>query len=247
MTSRASSSGDDRPGPSRTPRAPRAAAFFDMDKTLIAENSGSVYMKERFRKGEIGPAELAQGAFDYLRYKLGVLDLLESTRSLMADLAGRRESEVDEEGRRFCEERIFPLVYPGALESVRRHQARGDLVCIVSGSMGFVVNPLAAHLGIEYAIHSRIEERDGRLTGEVVEPLCFEEGKIHWLKAFIEERGIDLARSWFYTDSITDRPLLEQVGHPVVVNPDPRLYRLARRRGWPVRLFSLGGQQESAA
>ena len=218
-----------------------------MDKTLIAENSGSVYMKRRYREGEIGAVELARGAFDYLRYKLGVLDLVESTRAMMSGLAGREVAEVYEEARALCEESIFPLVYPGALERVRHHEARGDLVCIVSGSMGFVVDPLAAHLGIEHVIHTRVEQNEGRLTGEVVEPLCFEEGKVYWLGEFIEEHGIDLARSWFYSDSITDLPLFEEVGHPVAVNPDPRLYRLARRRGWPIRLFDLGDAQEQAS
>ena len=217
----------------------KVAAFFDMDKTLISENSGSVYMKSRYREGKIGAVQLARGAYAYLRYKLGRLDLLESTRGLMVPLAGREVMEVWAEGQSLCEESIFSLVYPGALERVRHHQARGDLVCIVSGSMGFIVDHVAAHLDIDHAIYTRVEERAGRLTGEVVEPLCFERGKLHWLREFIQEHEIDLARSWFYSDSITDLPLLEEVGHPIAVNPDPRLARLARRRGWPIRLFDL--------
>jgi phosphoserine phosphatase len=71
----------------------------------------------------------------------------------------------------------------------------------------------------------------------VIEPICFEEGKIYWLEQFIDEQAIDLAKSWFYTDSITDLPLLDLVGHPVAVNPDPLLYRQAVRRRWPVRFF----------
>ena len=86
-------------------------------------------------------------------------------------------------------------------------------------------------------VYTRLEVEDGLFTGRVVEPICFEEGKIFWLKKLIEDQNIDLARSWFYTDSITDIPLLDRVGHPVVVNPDPLLYRTALRRRWPVRLF----------
>jgi HAD superfamily hydrolase (TIGR01490 family) len=212
------------------------AAFFDMDKTLIAENSASVYMKRRYRDGKIGAVQLALA---YLRYKLGLLDLVESTRGLMVPLAGREVVEVWAEGQALCEESIFSLVYPGAVERVRHHQTRGDLVCIVSGSMGFVVDHVAAHLDIDHAIYTRVEEKAGRLTGEVVEPLCYERGKLYWLREFIQEHEIDLSKSWFYSDSITDLPLLEEVGHPVAVNPDPRLYRLARRRGWPIRLFDL--------
>jgi HAD superfamily hydrolase (TIGR01490 family) len=217
----------------------RVGAFFDMDKTLIADNSGSIYMKKRYQDGEIGLVELARGAFTYLRYKAGIFDMLKSTRAMTRDLKGRQESEFLAEGRLLCEEAMVPLIYPEAVAAVRSHQERGDLVCIVSGSMGFVVDPLAAHLGIEFSIFTQLETKDGRLTGEIVEPLCFGEGKVHWIQQLVEQQGIDLARSWFYTDSVTDRPLLDRVGHPVAVNPDPLLYRLAVRRGWPIRLFTL--------
>jgi phosphoserine phosphatase len=79
---------------------------------------------------------------------------------------------------------------------------------------------------------------DGLFTGRVVEPICFEDGKIYWLRRFIEEHGVDLAKSYFYTDSVTDLPLLDLVGHPVVTNPDPLLYRQAIKRCWPVRIFT---------
>ena len=97
--------------------------------------------------------------------------------------------------------------------------------------------PLARRLGIEHMLYTRLEVEDGRFTGRVVEPICFEEGKIYWIREFIEEHGVDLAKSFFYTDSVTDMPLLDMVGHPVVVNPDPLLYRRALRRRWPVRFF----------
>ena len=217
----------------------RVAAFFDMDKTIIAENSGSVYMKHLFRQGEVGAFDLAIGLVAYLRYKLGMLDIEASTRSLVIGLKGRTASDLIEEGRTLCAQEIVPLIYPAAAATIRDHQKKGDLVCIVSGSLGFVVEPVAAHLGVQHMIHSQLEMEDGRVTGELVQPLCFEEGKLYWLRDFIRHHQIDLARSWFYSDSVTDRPLLEQVGHPVAVNPDPRLYVLALRRGWPVRLFEL--------
>ena len=92
-------------------------------------------------------------------------------------------------------------------------------------------------LVMEHSLHTHMEVQDGVLTGRVVQPICFGEGKIYWLQQLIESEQVDLARSYFYTDSITDVPLLDLVGHPVVVNPDPLLYRHARRRRWPVRYF----------
>ena len=120
---------------------------------------------------------------------------------------------------------------------MREHEAAGHVVAIVSGATKFVVRPLAARLGIRHMLYTRLEVEDGAFTGRVIEPICFEEGKIYWLQQFIEEQAIDLAKSYFYTDSITDRPLLDLVGHPVAVNPDPLLYREAVRRSWPVRFF----------
>jgi phosphoserine phosphatase len=102
-----------------------------------------------------------------------------------------------------------------------------------------LVEPLAKSLDVAHVLCTELESVDGVLTGRCIEPVCLEEGKVHWLEGFIEEHDIDLARSWFYTDSITDLPVLELVGHPIAINPDPRLYHTAVRRGWPVRLFDV--------
>jgi len=111
------------------------------------------------------------------------------------------------------------------------------VVAIVSGATAFVVRPIAARLGIEHILYTRLEVDNGLFTGRVIEPICFEEGKIYWLQQFIDEHEIDLAKSYFYTDSISDLPLLDLVGHPVATNPDPVLYRTAVKRRWPVRFF----------
>jgi putative phosphoserine phosphatase/1-acylglycerol-3-phosphate O-acyltransferase len=155
----------------------------------------------------------------------------------MHELEGRSEAELMAEAAELFDRVILPLVYPDAVEAIRWHQDQGHEVCIVSGAARFVVEPLARHLGIEHALYTRLDVKNGLFTGRVVEPICFEEGKIYWLQQFIDEQRIDLAKSWFYTDSVTDRPLLDLVGHPMVVNPDPLLYRLAVRRHWPVRFY----------
>jgi putative phosphoserine phosphatase/1-acylglycerol-3-phosphate O-acyltransferase len=132
---------------------------------------------------------------------------------------------------------VARTIYPRAAELVREHETKGHVVALVSGATKFVVRPLAERLGVRHFLYTRLEVENGLFTGRVVEPICFEEGKIYWIQHFIEQQGIDLARSFFYTDSITDLPLLDLVGHPVVVNPDPLLYRTAVRRRWPVRFF----------
>jgi HAD superfamily hydrolase (TIGR01490 family) len=227
---------------------PRVGAFFDMDKTLIAQNSGTLLMKYRYERGEIGNLDLLKGVAVYLQYKLGVLDIRSWAQSVLAEYRGKREAEIEEQALEWFDAWVEPSLYPEAEKLVREHDAAGHVVAIVSGATKFVVRPLAARLGIRHMLYTRLEVEDGCFTGRVVDPICFEEGKIYWLQQLIEEEGIDLAKSYFYTDSITDRPLLDLVAHPIAVNPDPMLYREAARRGWPVRFFTPPSRvQRSAA
>jgi HAD superfamily hydrolase (TIGR01490 family) len=223
--------------PAHRPARPRVGAFFDMDKTLIAQNSGNLYMKYRYQRGEMTRWDLLRGLGAYLRYKAGVLDIQAFTREAMKEFQGQSERALVREANRWFREMVEPTIYPEAERLVKQHQAEGHMVAIVSGATKFVVRPLAERLGIRHFLYTRLEVERGRFTGRVIEPICFEEGKIYWLQQFIEEHGIDLAKSWFYTDSITDLPLLDLVGHPVVTNPDPFLYRTAVKRRWPVRFF----------
>jgi len=224
------------------PRSPlsgrRVGAFFDMDKTLICENSGSLYMKYRYERGELSGWDLVKGLGAYLQYKAGVLDIDHWTKGMMAQFKGESVAELEEEAQTWFEAMVAETIYPEAAEAVRGHLDAGHVVAIVSGSTRFVVKPLAERLGIEHILYTQLEVESGLFTGRVIEPICFEEGKIYWLQQFIESHDIDLAKSWFYTDSITDLPLLDLVGHPVVTNPDPFLYREAVRRRWPVRVFT---------
>ncbi len=208
-----------------------------MDKTLIAENSGSLYMKYRYQRGDIGAWELAKGLGAYIRYKLGALDIRAWTANMMVQFKGQKEIDLAREAREWFGEMVEETIYPEAEGLIREHRQQGHVVAIVSGATKFVVEPLAERLGVDHLIYTRLEVENGLFTGRVIDPICFEEGKIYWLQQFIEEEGIDLAKSWFYTDSVTDLPLLELVGHPVVTNPDPLLYRTAIKRHWPVRVF----------
>ncbi len=217
---------------------PRVGAFFDMDKTLIAENSGTLLMKHRYRRGEIGNIDLVKGAAIYLQYKLGVLDIRSWAQSVLASYRGQSEALLEQQAREWFDEQVAATLYPEAVQLVREHEAAGHVVAIVSGATKFIVRPLAERLGIHHMLYTRLEVEDGCFTGRVIDPICFEEGKIYWLQQLIEEEGIDLAKSYFYTDSITDRPLLNLVAHPIAVNPDPMLYREAVRRNWPVRFFT---------
>ena len=215
-----------------------------MDKTLISENSGGLYLKYRYDRGEISGMEVLKGIAAYVQYKLGILDMRNWTRDTMQQFKGQREQDLIAEAAEGFNDLVAASLYVEAEGLVRKHLEAGHVVAIVSGATRFVVEPLAERLGIDHFLYTRLEVEDGLFTGRVDEPICYGEGKIYWLGQLVEEQDIDLARSWFYTDSITDKPLLDIVGYPVVVNPDPLLYREAVRRRWPVRMLTPPVREE---
>lgn len=223
----------------------RVGALFDMDKTIIAENSASLYMRHRYERGEVTGLELLKGLGAYLRYKVGILDVQAWTKSMMVEFKGRKEIDLARQGRELFNDLVRETIFPEAERLIADHHASGHAVAIVSGATRFIVEPMAEHLGVGNILCTRLEAENGVLTGRVLEPLCFDEGKIYWVQKFVEDEKVDLARSYFYTDSVTDLPLLELVGHPIVTNPDPILYRTAVRRRWPVRFFDAPAPVET--
>jgi putative phosphoserine phosphatase/1-acylglycerol-3-phosphate O-acyltransferase len=218
-------------------RPAHVGAFFDVDKTVLAENSGTLFLRALYERGEIDWKTLLSNLGSYVQYKLNLLDIERWTKRTMTQFRGRSERELVEEAVEWFEQYVQPTIYPEAREVVRWHNEEGHVVALVSGGTKFVVGPVAEHLGISHMMYTHLEVSDGVFTGRVLDPICFGEGKVYWLQQFVEQEHVDLARSYFYTDSITDLPLLELVGHPQVVNPDPLIYREAVRRRWPVRFF----------
>ncbi len=212
----------------------RIAAFFDVDRTVLRVNSGTLWMKYLHKRGEIGRLELARAGVWAVLYKLAVLDMDTLARRLVADLKGQSVDEMLAKADAWWHEEVRATIAPAALAAIDEHKARGELCVLLTGGTQFVAEPLMRELHLDAALCSRIESAGGRFTGRFIEPLCFGHGKIHWAEQWAEEHSVDLARSSFYTDSYNDLPMLERVGSPVVVNPDVRLGRLARRRGWPI-------------
>ena len=180
-----------------TRRSPRIGAFFDMDKTLIAENSGSLYMRYRYARGEISGMELLKGLGAYIQYKVGMLDIRNWTKNMMLQVKDSNALELESQARDWFDELVAPTIYPEAEELVRKHQAQDHIVVVVSGATKFVVQPLAERLKIEHMLYTRLEVEGGVFTGRVIEPICCEEGKMYWLQKFIDENDIDLAKGGF--------------------------------------------------
>jgi len=210
------------------------AAFFDIDGTLIARNSAPLYMQHLRETGQAGLGDLARTLYYVWRYKLGLLDVERAVAMPLAWIRGREETAVRVDCDGWYARVIRPYVYPAMAATVEAHRRAGHVLVILTSATRYLAEPLAADLGIEHLLVTQLVVRDGCFTGEAVRPVCYGEGKTYWAERFAAARGIDLARSYFYTDSITDLPLLDRIGEPRVVNPDPRLGRVAMRRGWPI-------------
>jgi HAD superfamily hydrolase (TIGR01490 family) len=174
------------------------------------------------------------------KYHLSLIDLQHVAVRLAEQMKGKLERDFAERCRKWVENEVLPLVVPGARPQIEKHRAEGHVLAILSTSPTYVTRPLGEALGIEEVVSTQFEVEDGQFTGRLVGPACVGKGKVHWAEALGERREVDLAQSWFYTDSYTDLPMLERVGNRVVVNPDPRLRRAAKRRGWPVENWQQG-------
>ncbi len=176
---------------------------------------------------------------DYMRYRLDLLDMAKAYRESLKDLIGIREEELAQFCQEWFQDAVKSLIYPQAKECVEEHLSRGDTVVIISNSMTYAVDPLARYLNVPHILSTQLEVCAGVFSGEYIEPLCFRQGKVFWAEKLAWELGKDLRESIFYSDSITDLPLLERVRYPRVVNPDMRLRIIAKKRGWPVKTFLL--------
>jgi HAD superfamily hydrolase (TIGR01490 family) len=214
---------------------PGAAAFFDLDRTLLRRSS-ALALAPTFRERKlISRRQLAQAALWQLLFVLrgaSAEAVRKAAENGMVVLRGYSTKEMEELVVESMERVLRPLVYAESLDLVDYHRSRGEPVYIVSATLQEIVQGIADDLGFDGALGTICEVEDGRYTGRAIRPLHAEN------KArCIEELGHDLAASTAYSDSHTDLPFLEAVGHPVAVNPDRRLRRVAAERGWPVLEF----------
>jgi HAD superfamily hydrolase (TIGR01490 family) len=216
------------------------AAFFDLDKTVIARASMVAFGKPLYRAGLLSRWLLLRALYGQLVYLYLGADEARMARMREAALrvtAGWSRDHIRSLVRETLEEVIEPIIYDEALELIRLHQAEGRRVFIVSASPEEVVDPLAEYLGVDDVIATRPRvDAHGRYSGEV-DFYSYGPYKVDGMRAVAEADGIDLEASWAYSDSATDIPMLEAVGHPVAVNPDRALARVAAERGWEVRIF----------
>ena len=219
------------------------AAFFDLDKTLMAGSSGVFFARAAYETGMISRTRLARDVYENLRFRLrgSTDDRADDVRKRVGEMiAGVAVRDLQRLSPRVLAG-VLPRLYPQMLERAYAHQDAGVPVYILTAASQEMADLLAHVLAFDGGLGSRSEIVDGRYTGRPAGPFNYREGKVLSMAELAEREGIDLAASFAYSDSESDLPMLRAVGQPVVVNPDAELRRIAAAEGWEVlRLDRLG-------
>ena len=217
------------------------AAFFDLDKTIIAKSSVLAFGRPFYREGLLSKQAIVRSAYAQVVFMLVGADeaKMEKLRVAMLNMIqGWNRDHVATIVREALDEVVTPIIFAEALDLITEHQAEGRKVVIVSSAPEEVVAPLGEHLGVDDVIATRAEVGpDGAYTGEL-SYYGYGPHKAEAIRELATREGIDLAESYAYSDSVTDEPMLRAVGHPVVVNPDKDLARIAREEDWPILNFT---------
>lgn len=217
----------------------RSAAFFDLDKTIIATSASTAFGRSFYEGGLLTRTDALRTAYARFLFEIGGADERQTTRlrdALSQLVTGWEVSRVNDIVAETIHEHIDPVVFEEALALIRRHQANGRDVVIVSASGAEVVAPIADLLGAEHWIASTLEIEDGVYTGEITF-YAYGQAKADAILELAAARGYDLSQCYAYSDSITDEPLLNSVGHGFAVNPDRTMRRAAMDNGWGVLNF----------
>lgn len=219
------------------PRGAVALAFFDLDRTLLSENSGALWIRREVRLGHLSRWQAALAAGWLLRYHLGGTSIQTALLSALEGLAGTSALELQRRSRAFYEQEVRQLLRPGARLALQAHREAGDTLVLLTTSAGDLADLVAEDLGLDEVLCNRLEAEGDLHTGRPLGELCYGPGKVLHAQVLSERLGGSLRSATFYSDSYSDLPMLEAVGRPIVVHPDPRLRLEARRRGWPIETW----------
>lgn len=218
-----------------------AAAFFDLDRTLISGASAFPFAVEAWRQGMATRAELINWGTDAIIFALtgdkGEGATTDVHTEFLMRIKDTSVSDLDQIGQAVLP-RLVARVRPESRKLIAMHHEAGRDTWIVSASPQGIVEPLSGALGMTGAIGTRGAVVDGRYTGELDGPFIYGPGKAQAIEKLSSDRGYDLELSYAYSDSVSDLPMMEMVGHPVAVNPDSELEDVARERGWPIVIFA---------
>ncbi|MEA2080069.1 MAG: HAD family hydrolase [Pseudomonadota bacterium] len=212
-----------------------ALALFDLDNTLLDGDSdylwGCFLVEHGIVDGEYYESENRRF---YNQYLQGSLDIYEFLRFQLKPLATHKRSQLEHWREKYLAEKIDPILLTKARDLLEQHRARGDELLIITATNRFITEPIAGRYGVSQLLATEAEIVNGEYTGGITGTPCFQAGKVARLHTWLQRNRQDLNGSWFYSDSHNDLPLLEQVDHPVAVDPDDKLKSHARQLGWPI-------------
>jgi putative phosphoserine phosphatase/1-acylglycerol-3-phosphate O-acyltransferase len=224
------------------PQGPQVGAFFDFDGTLIDGYSAVTVYRDRLRRLDVGPEELARMLLAIADMQVRGSDVGALMSAALQGLAGRSDADMRAFGERIFRDAIAGMVYPGARELVRAHRRAGHTVVIATSATRYQVEPLARDLGMDGLLCTNAELSDGVLTGATDGPILWGEAKADAVRAYAADHGLELEQSFAYGNGDEEEPLLESVGRPAVLNPADNIDKVAMANGWPVhRLQPSGG------
>ena len=213
---------------------PPAAAFIDVDGTLLAQTTTYLFARILRRRGLLGGSFLLRAAYHGLQHKFGRLDYGRLVNFGLEHIAEIPVVELQRIAYDNFVEHVKPRLYVGVVDHFNDLRKSGTPLVLVSSSPGIVIEPLALYLGCAATLTTPVRIERGLLIGIGSGPACYGEGKLHYASEWAAGRGIPMDEAAAYADNWSDRPLLERVGHPVAVRPGRRLARLARQRGWTI-------------
>ncbi|MCC4291101.1 histidinol-phosphatase [Vreelandella aquamarina] len=213
-------------------------AIFDLDNTLLSIDSDHAWGEFLVEQGAVDPVAYREANERFLAdYNAGTLDMAAFLEMALKPLAENTPEQLAAWHQQFMASKIEPHILPKAEELLARHRTKGDTLLIITATNRFITGPIAERLGVDNLIAVEPEMVDGRYTGRVDGVPSYREGKVIRLQAWLEAQDITMDGAWFYSDSHNDLPLLEKVDHPVAVDPDDTLRKVAEERNW--RIMSL--------
>jgi HAD superfamily hydrolase (TIGR01490 family) len=209
-------------------------AFYDLDHTILEDNSATHLVHEARRRGIMTRKHFRHAIWLSILYKLGIGDSTKMIIRMLGWLKGLNEAAIKKLCVEVFEEQIVHRIRQDILETVEDHRKKGGSVVLLSSASEPICIPVSTYLAMDDVICTRLEAVDGLLTGRTIGKLVYGKEKEHRLLNYCAEKGFDPSTAYYYGDSHTDQHVMSSVGHPVAVDPDKRLLRIAQKRNWPI-------------
>lgn len=212
----------------------QCAAFFDLDRTILRVNSAILWAQHERKRGFINRRQLARSLMWSALYHLSLVDMERAYQEAVAHYRGSCPKELHTLTHQWFHNEVVQHTRPGALQAIQWHKEQGHPLVLLTSASSFEALVAAKHWKFDAGIANEFPVEHGKIAGSFVAPLVYGEGKVHHAVNYAKEHSISLSKSYFYSDSYSDRPMLEAVGKPRVIAPDPRLRRFARKQRWPI-------------